>query len=78
MLAAGGAAVGIALAALGLFMFKDFLVSSLKMPFLFPSSGSLLGLFGAGVALAVVTVGLSALYPAARLSRQELAIAMRE
>jgi ABC-type lipoprotein release transport system permease subunit len=48
------------------------------MPFLFPSLPSFISLFGAGVALAIVSVALSALYPAVRLSRQELAIAMRE
>ena len=78
LLAAGGAALGIALAASFLFLFKDMIAGSLKMPFLLPPAGSLAGLFGAGLAMAVITVGLSALVPATRLSRQELAVAMRE
>ncbi len=78
ILAAGGAILGTALAALGLFIFKDAIAASLKMPFLFPSMSSLTGLLGAGVALAVATVALSALVPAVRTSRQELAISMRE
>ncbi len=78
LLALGGATLGIALSAGGLYIFKDLLAGSLKMPFLFPSIPSFIGLFGAGVALALITVTLSALIPALRLSRQELAIAMRE
>lgn len=78
LLALGGAILGIAGSASGLFIFKDLIAGSLKMPFLFPSIPSFIGLFSAGVALAMITVTLSALIPALRLSRQELAIAMRE
>ena len=78
LLALGGAVTGIALAALGLYVFKDMIAGSLKMPFLFPSISSFVGLFSGGVALAIITVILSALVPAMRVSRQELAIAMRE
>jgi putative ABC transport system permease protein len=78
LLAAGGAIVGIAVAASGLFIFKNLIAASLKMPFLFPSMASLVGLFGAGVGLAVGTVALSAMVPAVRAARQELAISMRE
>jgi putative ABC transport system permease protein len=78
LLALGGAVVGIAVSASGLFIFRDMIAGSLKMPFLFPSVSSFAGLFGAGVALAIISVAVSALIPALRLSRQELAIAMRE
>jgi putative ABC transport system permease protein len=78
LLGLGGAAVGIALAASSLYIFKDYIAGSLKMPFLFPSIPSFIGLFSGGIALAIVSVALSALIPALRLSRQELAIAMRE
>jgi putative ABC transport system permease protein len=78
LLGLGGAAVGIALAASSLYIFKDYIAGSLKMPFLFPSIPSFIGLFSGGVALAILSVALSALIPAIRLSRQELAIAMRE
>jgi putative ABC transport system permease protein len=78
ILAVIGAAIGIATAAFGLFMFKDWIAESLKMPFLFPSIPSFIGLFGGGVALAIITVTLAAMIPAFRISRQELAIAMRE
>jgi putative ABC transport system permease protein len=74
----GGAAAGIAISAFLLYVFRDIIAGSLKMPFLFPSFSSFAGLFGAGVGLAVFSIALSALLPAIRLSRQELAIAMRE
>ncbi len=78
MLALGGAIVGIGTAASGFFIFKDMIATSMKMPFLFPSVSSFLGLFAAGVALVMITVAFSALIPAIRISRQELVIAMRE
>src|SRR3972149_2539171 len=78
ILALGGSVVGIGIAASGLYLFRNMIAGSLKMPFLFPSIPSFIGLFSAGVALAIITVTLSALIPALRLSRQELAIAMRE
>ena len=78
LLGLGGAVIGIAVAASSLYIFKDMIAGSLKMPFLFPSIPSFISLFSAGVALAIVSIALSALIPALRLSRQELAIAMRE
>ena len=78
LLALGGAVTGIAAAASGLYIFRDMIAGSLKMPFLFPSISSFAGLFSAGVILAIVSVALAALIPALRLSWQELAIAMRE
>ncbi|KTB47931.1 ABC transporter permease [Dehalogenimonas alkenigignens] len=78
LLAAAGSLVGIIVAAGGLFVLKDLIAGSLRMPFLFPPLGVFLGLVGAGVGLALVTVTLAASIPAFRLSRQELAIAMRQ
>jgi putative ABC transport system permease protein len=78
LIALAGASAGIAAAAFGLFIFKDVIAQSLKMPFLFPSVPAFIGLFSAGVSLAIVTVTLAALVPAIRTSRRELAIAMRE
>ncbi len=78
LLALTGAVTGITIAAAGLFIFKDLIAGSLKMPFLFPSIPSFIGLFSAGLALAIISVALSALLPALRLSRQELAMTMRE
>jgi len=78
LLALSGAIVGIATAAISLFIFRDLLAGTLQMPFLFPSVPSTIGLFSVGVALAIISVTLSALLPAIRSSRQEPAIAMRE
>ena len=78
MLAAVGAIVGILFSAVTLFFFKDAIVGSLKMPLLFPSIQSLILLSGAVLLLAVIIVILSAMVPAIRVSRQELAISMRE
>jgi putative ABC transport system permease protein len=77
-LAVAGAVIGIIIAAFGLYIFKDMIAGSLKIPFLFPSITSFIGFFSAGVGAAIITVALAALIPAIRLSRQELAIAMRE
>jgi putative ABC transport system permease protein len=73
-----GAIVGIFAAGGLIFIMKDFIAGSLKMPFLFPSIASFIGLFGAGIAFSIIAVSLAALLPAYRISRQEPAIAMRE
>jgi putative ABC transport system permease protein len=73
-----GAIVGIFVAGGIIFVLKDFIAGSLKMPFLFPSVPAFIGLFGGGIAFAIIAVSLAALIPAYRISRQEPAIAMRE
>jgi putative ABC transport system permease protein len=78
ILALGGGTVGIALAALAIYLFRNFLVASLGIPFLLPSIPSLLALDGGGLALALGSVTLAALFPAYRISRQDPAVAMRE
>jgi len=78
LLGLSGAITGIAVTSFGIYIFRNMIAGSLKMPFLFPSLPSFIGLFSAGVALAIVTVIIAALVPAFRISRQELAIAMRE
>lgn len=70
--------LGIALAAFGVYVFRDYITSALGMPFLFPDLPSFLLLVGAGTAFALGTVTLAALFPALRISRQEPAVAMRE
>jgi putative ABC transport system permease protein len=78
ILALGGAAIGIAGTAALLFLFQGFLSNIFKLPFLFPSAASLAAIFGIGVIFALVTVVTAVLVPALRISREELAIAMRE
>ncbi len=78
ILAAMGSLAGIAVSTWLLYLFKDFITGSLKMPFLFPDIGTTAGFFLIGLALALITICVAVLVPAVRVSRQELALAMRE
>jgi putative ABC transport system permease protein len=78
ILAVDGGAVGIALATLATYLFRDLLVRSLGIPFLLPSLPSLVTLVGGGLILALSGVTLAALIPAFKVSRQDPALAMRE
>ncbi len=78
LVAAAAGITGTVLAALITFMFRDMLVNALKMPFLFPSAGSIFAMGAASVLLALLTVTLAALFPAVRITGYEPAIAMRE
>jgi putative ABC transport system permease protein len=78
MLALAGGTFGIALATLAVALFRDLIVTSLGMPFLFPSIAELLALFAGGLALALVGVTSAALLPALRISRRDPAAEMRE
>jgi putative ABC transport system permease protein len=77
-LALCGATVGVGLAVLAIYLFRRVIMTSLGVPFLLPSAGSLALQIGLGLLLAMVSVLLAALLPAIRISRQEPAIAMRE
>lgn len=78
LLALSAGILGTVIAAWGLFIFKDFLVENLKMPFLFPSFTTLLTFASAGIVLSMVTVVLAALIPAIKISGHEPALDMRE
>jgi putative ABC transport system permease protein len=78
LLAFAGAVIGVLLGAFFIYLFRDYVTSSLGMPFLFPDLGSFLLLVGAGTAFILLTVTLAALLPAYRVSRMEPAIAARE
>lgn len=78
LLAIGGGLLGIILASLGIYMFKDYIAGSLNMPFLFPSFGFFIMLVIVGLVLSIVTVLLAVLSPALKISWQEPAMAMRE
>jgi putative ABC transport system permease protein len=78
LLALAGGVVGVVLAGVGLFLFRDALVSVLGFPFLFPSIGWLTGLVVAGLVVALVVVAAAAALPAWRAAREEPADAMRE
>jgi len=78
ILALGAGVSGLFLGSFIIYLFRDYVAGSLKMPFLFPSVPSLLTLFAVGLVLSLLTVTLAALLPALRVSRQEPAVAMRE
>ena len=78
LLAFCGASVGIFLAVLAIYLFRRLIMTSLGVPFLLPSPGSLVIEIGIGLMLAMLSVFLAALFPALKVSRQDPAIAMRE
>ncbi len=78
ILAFCGGAVGIFLAVLVIYLFRQLIMVSLGIPFLLPSPGLLAIQIGVGLLLALFSVFLAALFPALKISRQDPAIAMRE
>lgn len=78
MLALCGASVGVFLAVLAIYLFRRLIMTSLGVPFLLPSTGSLTIQIGTGLLLAIFSVFLATLYPALKVSRQDPAVAMRE
>jgi putative ABC transport system permease protein len=78
MLALCGASVGIFLAVLAIYLFRRLIMTSLGVPFILPSPGSLALQIGVGLLLAMFSVFVAALLPALAISRQDPAIAMRE
>ena len=77
MLALGGGASGVILTALAVWLLRDEIVQSVGLPLLTPSPLALLVLGLGGLALALASVTLAALFPALRISRQDPAAAMR-
>jgi putative ABC transport system permease protein len=78
VLALGGSASGVLLSALVLYLFRDLIVVSLGMPFLFPALPSMALLVGEGLAAGLAGVGLAVLFPVIRASRLDPAVAMKE
>ena len=78
ILALGGGLAGVILTSLGIILFRNLIIHSLGLPFLFPSFFPLLGQVIGGLLLALVSVTLAALLPAYRISHQDPAVAMRE
>lgn len=78
LLGLAGALLGMLLAALALFLFRDLLVESLGLPFTLPSLPALGGMILAGLGVALAGVVLAALVPAARAARMDPALAMRD
>jgi putative ABC transport system permease protein len=78
LLAMGGGAVGIGVTILAVYLFRQAIIISMGVPFLFPSPGLLMAQVGGGLGLALLSVTLAAFVPAYRISHQEPAAAMRE
>jgi putative ABC transport system permease protein len=78
ILAIGAGILGISMGVFVIFAFKDYVSASLRMPFLFPSFPSLVGLSAIVIVLSLATVAGGILIPAFRIMRREPALAMRE
>jgi putative ABC transport system permease protein len=78
LLAMAAAVVGSFTGTLGIYIYQTYFSGHIQLPFLFPSAGSLLALFGVGLVLSLITVILSIIFPAWRISQIEPALGMRE
>jgi putative ABC transport system permease protein len=78
ILALGGGLVGVAVTSLAVILFRNLIIHSLGLPFLFPSFFPLLVQVIGGLLLALLSVTCAALLPAYRISHQDPAVAMRE
>ena len=78
LLALAGGMAGIVLAAAAVYLLRDSLAPALGIPPISPSLGPLAASVAAGLGLALVVVGLAAVFPALRVGRQEPASSMRE
>ncbi len=78
LLALAASILGIVLSSAGVYLFSDFIITSLGLPFLFPGAQVFLILVVTGIIFSLGTVLLAVLVPAFRVSRQEPALAMRE
>lgn len=77
-LACAGGAIGVTLAAAVVLLYGNFIVNSLRLPFLLPSPVTMVAYGLGGLAVALLCVVLAALLPALRISREDPALAMRE
>jgi len=78
LLALAGGAVGIAISALGVYLFRNLIIGLMGVPFFIPAPLPLAGLALLALALALVGVALAALFPALRISLQDPSVSMRE
>lgn len=78
VLAAAGGAAGALFSALGVYLFHDYIVERIGVPFLFPSTPRLALYVLVGLLAAVLVATAGALLPAIRVTRQDPASAMRE
>jgi putative ABC transport system permease protein len=77
LLALAGAGVGIAVSTVAMYLFRNLIITSSGLTFLFPPWPALLLLAVGGLALATLVVALAALLPILRAGRLDPAVAMR-
>jgi putative ABC transport system permease protein len=78
LLALAGGLTGIGLSVLAIYLFRQLIITSLNLPFMLPEVPVLLVQVLAGLAAALLSVTVAALFPAYRISRLDPSIAMRE
>jgi putative ABC transport system permease protein len=78
LLALAGGLTGIVVTLLAVVLFRNFIISVMGIPFLLPSTGSLVLQIAGGLAMALGCVAVAAFLPAYRISHQDPASAMRE
>jgi ABC-type lipoprotein release transport system permease subunit len=74
----GGGLIGVIFAVLFVYLFRVYLMTSAKLPLLFPPLLSLSGFMLACLMVALILALPALLYPAVRASRIDPAVAMRE
>lgn len=77
LLALAGGLAATALATLAVVLFRDLLIASLGIPFLFPTLPEYVALVVAGLTLSLGSVTAATLWPALRVCRRDPALAMR-
>lgn len=78
MISGIGAVAGVLMACLFVFPFSGLIHSSLNLPYLLPSVGSLAALLVGSVALSIVAGGLTACVSAYRIGKNDTALILRE
>jgi len=78
LLTLGGGTTGVVMAALAVYLFRPLIMSLMAAPFLFPALPGLLALVLQALGATLVSIILTALVPALRISLTDPAVAMRE
>jgi putative ABC transport system permease protein len=78
LLASGGGVSGIELTCFGIYLFRNLIIASLDVTFLFPSWSLLFTLASLGLIVVLSGIFLAVLYPVVRISRLEPNQAMQE
>lgn len=77
IMALGGGITGIAVFAFAVYLFRNLIIQTMGVPFVFPSPFAIITLFIGALALTLFSVTLGALIPTVRISAMDPAVAMR-